>query len=256
MHQILLIPMLILLSVPETQESQEFKLSQQFNKDGFSIRLPPDWREVPNDVLSAVFSTMQANIPEDKREVYDCGFQRRESKRWLEYPYVLIKVERSGRIHPDELTEYPEFKRRTEEGLGEAEELLEGMISKGQVDTVFYDSDKEIIWQTMTMEVAGIGVVKVVVGKKLTNVGGIDVVCYVEEKNFDKWGHLFGNIIRSVKLDEQLEYQSVVDPPQSGPVSIFVKVMVGVLLGVIGASIGISMLRRKRGSHQEPPNAR
>ena len=37
MHQILLIPILILLNVPETQESQQIKLAQQFNKDGFSI---------------------------------------------------------------------------------------------------------------------------------------------------------------------------------------------------------------------------
>lgn len=193
------------------------ELSQQYvTGEGFSIRLPGDWEQVPGEVLKAYSRAMRDLAPGADLPAYDYGYQPSGAGRWLAYPYILLQVRRTGRVPEEELSEYRQFRDAAEEGIRAAGEKAGGLFSSLALGETLYDPGDRILWMTMQAEVEGAGPFKALVALKLTSEGFIQLMCYSDADEFGRYIPLFEEIVRGVSLDDRLLYAPRPRGPEPG----------------------------------------
>lgn len=188
-----------LLSGQETKK--EFSTS-----DGFSIFLTNDWIAIPKDILEASAKAF-AEATKMDRQYYDYGFQLTSSQNWLQYPYILIQVKKSGRIPDSQLKKYKTLETDMQKGLQEAEEKSVGLLSNSQLGETYYDSENHILFTVIKMNVQSIGTVVGLTAVKLTEEGYIHFSGYAIESVADKYISFFEDAVRQIKLQDHLVYK-------------------------------------------------
>ena len=58
--------------------------------NGFTVSLPEDWVQVPDEVIAVKTSTLP--ILRSGQGTFEVSFQPKRNQRWMEYPYILVEV--------------------------------------------------------------------------------------------------------------------------------------------------------------------
>lgn len=58
--------------------------------NGFTVSLPDDWVQVPDEILTVKTATLP--ILRSGQGTFETAFQPQRNQRWLEYPYILVEV--------------------------------------------------------------------------------------------------------------------------------------------------------------------
>ncbi|MFC1558522.1 hypothetical protein ACFL40_04115 [candidate division KSB1 bacterium] len=176
-----------------------------YEENGFSITLPDDWIEIPNDIIAEYIEAIQKVAPELPRHNFIYGYQLSETENWFEHPYILIKIDREGRI-PEDMLEEIELLDISKTLKEIYEDKAENIISNITFNNTVYDSINNIIWLKSQENAEDIGLVINFIGSILTDEGFIDIFCYSKEDDYNKYEPLFIDIIKSVVVDEHLRY--------------------------------------------------
>ena len=234
--------------------------AQVFRSDlGYSLRLPPDWERIPDEVVQEV--TLQIVDPSSPdRPYYDAAFQKAESDRWFAYPYVLVQ-----RIEIERQPTTAEMQGFVAEISGRSASDVEdvfrsdvrGVVSEAMLGRVVLDADGGIaVW-------SGDAALETGERLRMTSVARfgqrhvILVHSYHIADRFEEETEAFDAIAASFAFDEGLEFrQLAVEAPLSEPPeaatdagrSIWGRVLGAALAAaVIGVLAGlIPALRRSR----------
>lgn len=179
--------------------------AEKIQKDGFTISLPDGWIEIPRDAIDSYEKKMAALLPNEQVQHYDYGFQLRSAKNWLEYPYVLILVNNSGRIPKSQLEKLEGFSM--EKTVDDQREKFRAVMSDIQMGKMVYDDKYKMIWMHMEFNVREVGPVSAILGMVLTENGYIQANGYCRKDDFPAHEAVFHSIATSITPDPSLAYK-------------------------------------------------
>jgi hypothetical protein len=175
------------------------EFTQRFNaKEGFMLKLPDDWVQIPGEVLDEHSRKLQQAAPDAGKPVYDYGFQLSGAEQWFDPPYILIYMNRTGRIPEGKMKKLTKKK-----GSKPIEEKISG-IPNTKVGEILYGPDDHVLWMTFLADSEKI---KGLIATKLTGEGCIQIVCYAKSQDFNEYRKLFEDIVKNIYINEDLEYK-------------------------------------------------
>ena len=190
MNKITLLFMLIFSSL--IMPVQAVELMQEFKtQDGFTMYLPDGWVEIPNEVLKQHSEKVNQLVPQIGKQVYDYGFQSAPADNWMNHPYILIQVKRTGRIPEEELKKYKQVHEVFSEHIGDVEDMVSDILSNTQLGETLYDAENRILWMNISFDLQQTGRVNAQIAVKLTGFGVIQVTGYATEDTFSTYQPLF-----------------------------------------------------------------
>lgn len=222
-------------------------LTKEFKADvGFTLFLTQDWIEIPKDVLDS-YSKSFAVKTGSSEERWNYGYQLVSKKKWLQYPYALIRINESGRVPELELENLQKIDVDMQKSVQEVEQTSKGILTKLQLGGTYYDYRDHIIFSAVKVNVRGAGDVIVFTALKLTKKGFIQFAGYALEEDGDKFMDFFKNAAHQMKLSSELEYRDekskVVDNDRQQIWKVLIFVIIITLS--IGAMIRWRFLRKK-----------
>jgi hypothetical protein len=177
------------------------EFTQRFNaKEGFTLKLPDKWVQIPGEILDEHSRKLQQASPDEERPAYDYGFQLSKAGDWLACPYILIRINKTGRIPEGKIKKLT----REKDGSQPIKEKISGILNT-EVEDILYDPDDHTLWMTF---LADAEMVRGLVATKLTQEGCIQLVCYSNDHDFPEYRRLFEDIVKSIYLAKDLEYRS------------------------------------------------
>jgi len=231
-------------------DSPGAKYSQDFRtKDGFTIRLPADWVEIPRQVLDDFSARLRKTVTGLEKQSYDYGYQRSSDGRWFACPYLLVQVTRAGRIPEKELRKYQAIRREVAKAADKAQGVRGTALSGATAGTPLYDAENHILWTRLSINSAAQGHIEALCGTRLTEDGAVWITCYDTAADFDRDCGLFEDIIKHMTL-ERPSKPRLADagpgPSWLGWDSIITGAVVGGIAGVIAGVVVAIRRRRKR----------
>jgi len=219
-----------------------------YDRDGFAMSVPAGWKEIPAAVLKDYMDRMAQLAPNAPKQEFQGGFQLTSARQWFTYPYVLIQMRNTGRVPEGQFTKAAGIQGATEKGLKKAESQLSSILSESELTEPRYDPQKHALFMNVSMNVAGVGKVKMTSATLLSEKGTISVYCYAPVDDFAPYTKPFETMLDSVQLSEELRYKP--RPSDANAVLGFLDhVGRGALRGaIIGALVGvvIFVMRRKK----------
>lgn len=88
-HPLLSLPLLLLSVVLLWGSFAQAWSYHSFSK-GYSISVPDDWVQVPDEILTVRAPMLPAL--RNAKSNFDCAFQPQRNQGWFEYPYILVEV--------------------------------------------------------------------------------------------------------------------------------------------------------------------
>jgi hypothetical protein len=226
-------------------DSPGAKYRQEFRtKDGFTIRLPADWVEIPRQVLDDFSARLRKTVTGMEKQSYDYGYQRGYGGRWFACPYLLVQVTRAGRIPEEELRKYEAVRRGAAKAADRAQGGRGTVLSGATAGTPLYDAENRALWTRLSINSAALGQIEALCGTRLTEDGAVWITCYDTAADFDKDCGLFEDIIKHVTLERPSKPRltdAVPGPSWLGWDSIITGAVVAGIAGVV-----VVVLRRRR----------
>ena len=192
--------LVLLFAVSSTAFAAEFK------KDGFSISLPKGWEEIPRDVMDANEKELSKVAPNFRVQHIDHGFQLASANNWFEYPYISVKIQKTGRLPENQLEKLEGYS--AQEGFDKYKRELSSMLSSIQPGKMVYDKQHRIIWMRLDADIANVGPVSGIAGMVLTEMGFIQVTGFSLRRDYPTYEFVFQSVALSVSPEPALVYNS------------------------------------------------
>jgi hypothetical protein len=189
----------IFLSVPNSYAAVAFQ------KDSFTITLPEGWIAIPQDVLAAMYTEVKKQAPNAKIPRYDYGFQLGSSQNWMEYPYILVQVNKASRIPEHQLESLPTIDLN--EKLKDQAANMQTLMSSASLGKMQYDKAAHIVWVTMQSDVVNVGKIQGISGLIPTEIGFVQVHAYSKTSDFESYVPMFRQIIVGTAINPSLVYK-------------------------------------------------
>lgn len=181
------------------------------------------------------------------------GFQLDQSENWLEYPYILVQVRRSGRIPYSQLKSLRKVKDAFSDEMKKTQDLMSSIVSSWEIGEPLYDSSSHILWTQIAMDVNEVGRVKALSAVLLTDFGAIQIIGTAKANDFNRFAPVFEAIAKNAILSDTIKYEPRLT--DSLPVlsridwgEVLIKAIVMGVLGVIVALIaGMRRIKARRG---------
>lgn len=236
----------LIMPVQAVELTQEFK-----TQDGFTMYLPDGWVEIPNEVLKQHSEKVNQLAPQIGEQVYDYGFQSASADNWMNHPYILIQVKRTGRIPEEDLKHYKQIDEAFSEQMEEIGDNISKTLSNTQLGETLYDAENRVLWMNISFDLQQIGRVNAQIAVKLTGFGVIQVTGYATEDTFSTYQPLFQDIARQMNLDNSIKYKpgAAGNIPTDGVINIGnnMKVIIWgtIICGIIGLIVWLVKMKRR-----------
>jgi len=236
------------------------ELSQKITTpSGIIVHLPSQWQEIPTQVITAQFEEVAKKNPNLPKQKYECGLQA-QSQQWFSYPYVLVQIQRTGRIPEIALKKMPNLGEMLDEKMQETADASSSVADVAMGKTV-YDPDGRILWTSTRVQYVGIGSVKMLAGIHLTADGFVQVFAYAREADFPRYETMFHRIISRVEFPVSMRYvpRAIDKIPLVHAVDwskAFSKGIAGAVVGGIAALIfGLTRRKKKDSQPEDSPDS-
>ncbi|MRR34094.1 hypothetical protein EG829_05235 [bacterium] len=176
--------------------------------DGFTVHLPADWKPIPRHVLDAYAAAMAKLAPKAEKQTFNYGFQLAAARKWFDYPYILVQVNRTGRVPEEQLASLGRIEQAMDKGMEKTRESLSTIVENARLGKTSYEPSAHILWTGIALEVKGFGKVRGLIGSLLTENGFIQISCHARDQDFAGYLPVFEAIVRKTELDPELAYQS------------------------------------------------
>lgn len=171
----------------------------------FTLNLPLEWTEIPSSEIE-VFSARVKNLnPRLKKQHYEFGLSR-SGKKFFSYPYILVQIDRSGRVSEPSLEELVKSKRLTQLTGEQINSEFSNVLSKINSGETVYDSQNKIVWFSIVSEIKGVGEVAMLSASKLTKFGSINLYCYLLRGEHNLYAPVFEKLVEEMKVVPEFEW--------------------------------------------------
>lgn len=170
------------------------------------MHMPADWKAIPREVLDRYSQKIARLAPKAEKQFYDYGFQRAGAAKWFAYPYILVQVQRSGRIPEEQLESLKRIEKAMDDSFTKATDSLSSFTANASIGEPLYDAAHHILWTQVAIDVKEIGTVRGLVGAILTGEGFVQVACYAKSENFGKYLPIFESVIATAEIRADLVY--------------------------------------------------
>ena len=175
-------------------------------KEGFTIHLPMDWKPIPKEVLDRYSQAISRIAPKAEKQHYDYGFQRTDTPKWFIYPYILVQVNRSGRIPEEQLKALKRIEKAMDDSFAKATDSISSITSNASLGEPIYDPVSHILWTRIAIDVKDAGTVRGIIGAILTEEGFVQIACYAMGEDFEKYLPVFETIIKNTDFRADLRF--------------------------------------------------
>lgn len=174
--------------------------------DGFTVHLPAGWKPIPRDILDAYSAAMAKMAPGAEKQTFNYGFQLSASRKWFEYPYILIQINRAGRVPEEQLESLGRIEQAMGKGFEKTRESLSSIVDDARLGKTSYEPSSHILWTVIALDVKGFGKVRGLIGSLLTEDGFIQISCHARDQDFPGYLPVFESIVRKTDVDSGLRY--------------------------------------------------
>ncbi|MCF8109481.1 MAG: hypothetical protein K9J81_10860 [Desulfohalobiaceae bacterium] len=204
-------------------ENQEFP-------DGFSLRLPRGWIQIPEDVFQKKMLLLQKTYAKSGSLGYDYALQL-ESRDWFQYPYMLISVWEDSRVKPEKI---PEMNEKLQKKILRKQQG----VTRNRLVTSSYDPKRHIFQAEYHFELSENPIV-LFKGICYMNQGVLSFSYYLREGMYGEYAHLFAEMMDSLRLSAANRYQA--GPSREGRIrdAILPYGKILIATGIIAVLIGI-----------------
>jgi len=187
--------------------------SFNYTNDGFSITLPPGWKELSPEQVRQLRGMDEGSLRVPVQGIVHI-YQIETAEKPLAPPFVLVQVEKSGRVSDFIMRRF----LGTNDHRDELRRFLhaEG-ITDGNVRSLSFDTNQFVIRLDAVRE-NNLSRDRTLTKIFFTEDGAISVTALSTELDFPKWSATFGQIVDSVRIAEGTRYR-LRPPPDlsSGP---------------------------------------
>ncbi len=217
--------------------AQEIELGdERAFEDGFWLRVPKDWVEIPREVLDEHSRNMAKAMPNVPPQAFVAGFQHSEGRAWFTPPMMLVYIYEGGRIPEETLRDMRQFNRGFQAGARSTFDSTVPENMTGEFGEAQYDKENGLLISVSEMQVAGGPAVTELLVMKLTNSGAIVFVLGALREDFERWRPVFEAIACSTRVDPALDYNNVQAAPRRGPsVTDTFEYRFGYVMGMVAA---------------------
>lgn len=221
-------------------------------EEGFTLHLPTGWKAIPREVLDRYSQEITRLAPKAEKQFYNYGFQRADAAKWFAYPYILVQVQRSGRIPEEQLASLQRIEKAMDDSFAKATDSLSSFTANATIGEPLYDAAHHILWTQVAIDVKEIGTVRGIVGAILTAEGFVQVACYARDANFKEYLPVFEAIIKNTEIRSELQYlaekeEGKKESEEGTRGAVSMETIAVVLAGAILVIIGWKTSRRKSG---------
>jgi hypothetical protein len=224
----------ILISLPLAADENILRAGSDYQ-----ISIPSDWVEIPKDILDQY--AVAAKEATGQNVTYEYGYQLASAVNWLEHPYALVQVKRTGRVPEGQLKQYKKIESGFNEAIDKLEESAGDLLKNITMGETIYEEDKHILWSAMSIEVAGIGKVKGLIAVKLTEFGMVQFMGYGKEESFSQYEPTYRKMIDSITVSQPDIYKPQItdNAPTIFGINLGQSLIAGIVGGLIGAIFGL-----------------
>jgi len=213
--------------------------------DGFVMDLPPGWVQIPAEAVEQAEKEVARRAPNARHPHSDYALQFGNRGQWFTYPYVLIHVDRQGRIPEPELAKADNFSSNA--ATAKATDALQNIASELDIGKMRYDPATHVLWVNTGSNVTGIGRVLGTSAIVPTQHGHIDVSGYSLERDFVGFVSVFHDLVNSITPEPSMKYQtSLLDHLPFLRGFKWESLLTSALLGGVMAAVGGLAWRRKK----------
>lgn len=146
-----------------------------YRENGFSVVLPNYWVEIPKESIGQLNEANDGSMP------FKCGFRLKEVEYDFDPPYILVYVNKEGKVSTEEWRNFRESNKQ-------------------------YTNESHIIWFTEQEDVEGIGTFECITAYRPTEKGSLQLTLTVPLGKFPEYQRDFQQIVNSIHLQRELEY--------------------------------------------------
>lgn len=176
-------------------------------KDDFSITLPTNWIEIPQEEIHTFLKEINETSKVKLSISIDYGYQRQLMDEWFQHPYIFLMVNKKGRIAEGDLKNIKKMDSLLNEELTKVRGYIPGFILSSKLEEIVYEPDSYILWNLISLYFEGVGTVKQLSATLLTKEGYLMVNCFSKEKDFVHDVDIFQEFIRNITLKDSLKYK-------------------------------------------------
>lgn len=178
----------------------------EFPRDGFAISVPEGWIEIPKDKLDQKLAEVNSAAGGTYQLHGDHAFQRDPQAEWMSYPYVVVKVVKTGKMSESQFTNMDKL---ATEGAALAEERYGKLVDTMEFGKSYYDFSNHVLWGKMSFEPpikTGLGPICAIGAMYLTEQGDVEVFGYCRKAELELCEKALEGILQSVKIAPKNQY--------------------------------------------------
>jgi hypothetical protein len=221
--------------------------STTVSKPEVTLDVPDGWVEVPADVLQLFYAEMKRQAPLAQVPKYDYAYQAAAGPPWLAYPYVLVKVTKSGRPTEHDLETLPTINLNDE--IRDKQDAWSAFMKQTSLGKMRYDKATNIVWIPSQSQVVGIGEVTGLSGVIPTEQGFVELHAYALAADFPRHAATFETLITGARIAPDLLYKPRWSDKLGPAAGLFdTKSLLSKLavLAIVGALIAVFLSRRRK----------
>lgn len=216
--------------------------------DNFTVILPAGWIEIPQEVLREAEAFLLEASQGKNPQKYNYGYQLSLATNWMEYPYILVQVNRSGRVPKRQLTALKKTASVFQNALEEAADVYSGLLSNIEQGEMIYDENSHISWSTISATVEEIGKIRGLLAVKFTEFGFIRIMGYAEEKDFSHYVPIYQSMVQTLRIEKKYQYKRKItdNAPTIWGINLGQTAIAAIFGGIIGGAFALVGSLRKR----------
>ncbi len=199
----------LLILSPATSSAEKRFDSQEAS---ISLSTPDNWVKVSSELLDLTVNAMRQMSEVAKQVNYVDAYQLDQNQNQIDYPYILIQKEQTGRIPEEELLKSKSMKLN-QDFIDDLESDFSELVLKNstRLSNAVYDEKINAYWLFANMTIKGQGSVKGISNIHPTETGIVGVHCYFLEEDAKKFASVCRSILKSISIHENIKYR-----PKSG----------------------------------------
>lgn len=177
-------------------------------KASISLSVPDNWVKIPPETMELMHKALRQKSKMMKFINYVDGYQLDQNKALLDYPYILIQVDLSGRISEEELLKSKNM-QIDKEIFDSIENDLSELVLENSTSSsnMIYDENINAYWFFVNITMRTKGLVKGISNIYPTEIGQVAIHCYFLEKNTKKFASVCHSILKSVSIHKNIKYR-------------------------------------------------
>lgn len=187
------------------------ELAQKFTTpEGFSIRLPADWKRIDKQTISDALNDLKKDVPNARPPNGPSdGFQPKSIAQGFGYPRILVIPNKlpGGKLSDQNFKQYAAFLKQQMQKSADDALDKNSLNASLTIKDVNYDEQKKVLHVISKMSLPDLGIMQQMDAVFLSESGMVTFqLTFVENESLQKT-NLFPNIIGSIEIPKKDQYE-------------------------------------------------